>query len=93
MGFLSCLSGHIGRTFTNKPEPVEMNDPFSVNASVVSKPPQKILGINPTAPKYAFSKWCYDTPGTVQPDQVIPARHGFTMLKASLFEKLTIYRL
>lgn len=62
--------GHIGRTLEKKEKPVSKQDPFSTD---LRKPPadtKSILGINPKHERYALSKWCYDTPGTVQPEQV-----------------------
>lgn len=49
-------------------EEMEKADPFSISA-------RKIPGIsnavfNPNSKNFAMSKWCYDTPGTVNPQQV-----------------------
>lgn len=35
---------------------------------------QQLLGINENKNDFKFSRWCYDTPGVVQPDQVNPFR-------------------
>lgn len=29
------------------------------------------MGIDETHPEYTLSKWCFDTPGVVQPDQIL----------------------
>lgn len=29
------------------------------------------MGVNETHPHYAQSKWCFDTPGVIQPDQIL----------------------
>ncbi|XP_069938373.1 nitric oxide-associated protein 1 isoform X3 [Cherax quadricarinatus] len=68
---VGTLSGHIGKTLTNLEEPEERADPFSTNIKADAKGQRKILGINVKDPKYSLGKWCYDTPGTVQPDQLI----------------------
>ncbi|MPC61774.1 hypothetical protein E2C01_055850 [Portunus trituberculatus] len=63
-------TGHIGRTLEKKEKPVVKQDPFSTD---MRKPPadtKSVWGINPKHKQYALSKWCYDTPGTVQPEQV-----------------------
>lgn len=50
---------------------LNMTDPFSTNMrKLPSEEPKTVKGINPSHEKYALSKWCYDTPGTVQPEQV-----------------------
>lgn len=67
---LATLSGPIGRTFVTQ-EPEETLDPFSTRANAIPKDSNKILGIKESHPRYATGKWCYDTPGTVQPDQMI----------------------
>ncbi|XP_042203104.1 nitric oxide-associated protein 1-like isoform X2 [Homarus americanus] len=68
---LGTLSGHIGRTLESGKEPEEKVDPFSTNMKTLPKEQRKILGINTSDPKYSLGRWCYDTPGTVQPDQLI----------------------
>lgn len=67
---VATLSGHIGRTFEES-ERDESSDPFSIRADIIQKDAKKILGIDTAHPRYALGKWCYDTPGTVQPDQII----------------------
>ncbi|XP_063610564.1 nitric oxide-associated protein 1-like [Penaeus indicus] len=68
---IATLSGHIGRTFEEEREQDESSDPFSIRANIIQNSPKKILGIDTAHPRYALGKWCYDTPGTVQPDQII----------------------
>ncbi|XP_045130401.1 nitric oxide-associated protein 1-like isoform X2 [Portunus trituberculatus] len=68
---IGTLTGHIGRTLEKKEKPVVKQDPFSTD---MRKPPadtKSVWGINPKHKQYALSKWCYDTPGTVQPEQMI----------------------
>ena len=31
----------------------------------------KMFGLAETAPEYASSRWCYDTPGAIQLDQIL----------------------
>lgn len=62
------LIGHIGRTFTLE-KPVESKDVYAVGAGI--GPSQNKFGININDPDYKNSHWCFDTPGTVQPDQVL----------------------
>ncbi|XP_052900421.1 nitric oxide-associated protein 1 [Anopheles moucheti] len=61
------LLGHIGRTFVREQE--EAFDHFSLRQS--SGGPTPILTLNEKNEKYINSKWCYDTPGVVQPDQIL----------------------
>lgn len=60
----ATLIGYLDRTF--KPDsPLEkVDDLFTTKSNV----PQ--MGINENAPEYKSSRWCYDTPGVVHPDQV-----------------------
>uniref|UniRef100_A0A182RIK8 G domain-containing protein n=2 Tax=Anopheles funestus TaxID=62324 RepID=A0A182RIK8_ANOFN len=61
------LLGHIGRTFEREQE--EAFDHFSLTQR--SGGPTPILTLNENNEKYINSKWCYDTPGVVQPDQIL----------------------
>ncbi|XP_058816626.1 nitric oxide-associated protein 1 [Topomyia yanbarensis] len=63
----ATLIGHIGRTFVQ--EQSESMDHFSVTqrGSTGAVP---ILTLNEKSDIYVNSKWCYDTPGVVQPDQI-----------------------
>lgn len=62
------LSGHIGRTFTTK-APTEAKDLFSAGSGI--GPRRNKLGVDINSLDLQNSHWCYDTPGTVQPDQVL----------------------
>ncbi|XP_053678609.1 nitric oxide-associated protein 1 [Anopheles nili] len=63
----ATLLGHIGRTFEK--EKHESMDHFSVAQRTEAQTP--ILTLNENNEKYINSKWCYDTPGVVQPDQIL----------------------
>ncbi|XP_057375659.1 nitric oxide-associated protein 1-like [Daphnia carinata] len=67
----ATLIGHIGRTFTVKAkEEMESTDPFSMRADKIpSEEDQK--NFNPNHKDFAASKWCYDTPGTISPSQIL----------------------
>lgn len=62
----ATLIGHIGRTFAKEAE--ETRDGFSVSQRGSAETP--ILTLNEKSETYINSKWCYDTPGVVQPDQI-----------------------
>ncbi|XP_055522740.1 nitric oxide-associated protein 1 [Wyeomyia smithii] len=64
----ATLIGHIGCTFPNANETQEPKDRFSVSQRSSGAPP--ILTLNEKSDIYINSKWCYDTPGVVQPDQI-----------------------
>ncbi|KAJ9597758.1 hypothetical protein L9F63_011366 [Diploptera punctata] len=64
---IPALIGHIGMTFYEK-EPVESTDPFSMGRAPQYVKP--LSGLNPSDKDYAMSKWCYDTPGVVHPEQL-----------------------
>lgn len=67
----SYPTGHIERTLEKKENMLEIQDPFSTNMRKLPTEDSKpIMGINPLHEQYSLSKWCYDTPGTVQPEQV-----------------------
>ena len=61
------ITGYVGLTFYTK-EPVETRDPFSLGHSW--KHSTALPGLNPSDGDFARSRWCYDTPGAVHPDQV-----------------------
>ncbi|XP_066982332.1 nitric oxide-associated protein 1 isoform X5 [Macrobrachium rosenbergii] len=65
---LATLAGYIGRTFADEKHEEKM-DQFSLDSNKLPRNSIKVLGINDSHPDYSASKWCYDTPGTVQPDQ------------------------
>lgn len=57
------LQGHIGRTFVqNKVNP-------KTKAFYAQDTPQ--FGLNENHPDFKESRWCYDTPGTIQSDQIL----------------------
>jgi ribosome biogenesis GTPase A len=63
----ATLIGHIGRTFDDKevlPDPVAQNQQsgFSKTLEVFEENKEK----------YKLSKWCFDTPGVMHGDQVLP---------------------
>lgn len=61
------FSGHIGRTFQAE-RPDSGLDQFSMKTYTEGSRP--LSGLDPSDEDYAQSKWCYDTPGVVHPDQV-----------------------
>lgn len=67
----ATLIGHIGQTFskTNDSDR-ETKDSFSVAGNANASGKLK-MGINENVPEYALSRWCFDTPGVIQPDQII----------------------
>jgi hypothetical protein len=65
--FSLYFSGRIGMTFQKK-KPVPGMDIFSMQH--LSEGPRPLSGLDPLDEEYARSKWCYDTPGVVHPDQV-----------------------
>lgn len=62
----ATLIGHIGQTFA--PEKSEGFDHFSVAQRGGGAAP--ILTLNEKSEDFINSKWCYDTPGVVQPEQI-----------------------
>lgn len=67
---LARIAGYVGRTFLKIKEPEERSDPFTVQMTTTEGMQKEYIGINPNSRYYKLGKWCYDTPGTVQPDQV-----------------------
>lgn len=65
--------GHLDRTFSAEVPVSDSKDPFAISGQPNSSGQTK-LGIDERDPKFMQSKWCYDTPGVVQPDQVITFR-------------------
>lgn len=58
-----------GQTFLKDPEEQAKSlDPFSL---VKGDDPNKKRYINDKDMQYIESRWCYDTPGVIQPDQII----------------------
>lgn len=62
----ATLIGHIGRTFEKEKE--ELNDPAaqSHNGGYAGK----VLTLDENNERYEESRWCFDTPGVIQKDQV-----------------------
>ncbi|KYN34749.1 Uncharacterized protein C4orf14 like protein [Trachymyrmex septentrionalis] len=52
----ATLQDHIGRTFQN---------------NLLRRKPNRQIVFNENQEIYKFSNWCYDTPGTIQPDQIL----------------------
>ncbi|KAF7279172.1 hypothetical protein GWI33_007583 [Rhynchophorus ferrugineus] len=65
----ATLIGRIDRSFT-KPVTQTPMDGFSVHGSS-DLSGRVSMGVNENHPDYIASKWCYDTPGVVHPDQII----------------------
>lgn len=64
----ATLIGHIGRTYEQqKPS----RDPFAFSQKNVTPTDFIIPVVNEKVEKYRDSRWCYDTPGVVQPEQVL----------------------
>ncbi|XP_011155376.2 nitric oxide-associated protein 1 isoform X3 [Solenopsis invicta] len=63
----ATLQSHIGRTFQSK-FGTKVDDPF---AEEKYKKRTQQFGLDETREEYKHSRWCYDTPGTIQPDQVL----------------------
>ena len=64
----ATLIGHIGQSFSPPANSVrETGDPFSLANNANAR---NVGGIGIDETMYPLSKWCYDTPGVVQPDQV-----------------------
>lgn len=57
----------VGRTFSQRPN-IEMFDPFGEEShKFMTKKPT----LDESKEEYINSRWCYDTPGTVQRDQIL----------------------
>ncbi|XP_063907753.1 nitric oxide-associated protein 1 [Zophobas morio] len=69
----ASLIGHIDVTknpYKNMKSNEEVKDMFTIRDNKYDKGVTK-MGINEKSPEFIHSKWCYDTPGVVQPDQII----------------------
>ncbi|XP_072758076.1 nitric oxide-associated protein 1 [Anoplolepis gracilipes] len=64
----ATLQSHIGRTFQSKSQIKVKNDMFSEENY---KNHMQQFGFDETKEEYKYSRWCYDTPGTIQPDQIL----------------------
>ncbi|KAL0126503.1 hypothetical protein PUN28_005099 [Cardiocondyla obscurior] len=60
------LQGHVGRTFQLKSRSEIKNNPFLVEGYKRQK-----VEFDENKKEYKYSRWCYDTPGTIHPDQVL----------------------
>ncbi|CAH1967702.1 unnamed protein product [Acanthoscelides obtectus] len=65
----ATLIGRIGQSYTK----TVFDEPKDVFANIVNAGAkgQTTLGINERHPDYIASRWCYDTPGVVQQEQII----------------------
>uniref|UniRef100_A0A8D8Y9T3 Nitric oxide-associated protein 1 n=2 Tax=Cacopsylla melanoneura TaxID=428564 RepID=A0A8D8Y9T3_9HEMI len=66
---IKSLVGHIGRSFTPEKPAKDEND-LSVEKINHNRLVSRDF-LDEKSNLFALGKWCYDTPGTVQPDQVI----------------------
>ncbi|KAK1127682.1 hypothetical protein K0M31_003177 [Melipona bicolor] len=64
----ATLKDHIGKTFTTTSPSDPMANPFS-ETSHKSMPGNNVF--DESRPEYKESRWCYDTPGTIQTDQIL----------------------
>ena len=64
----AILEGSVGRTFTGRSDEDVKTDPFSEmsHSAMLRK-----VGLDESRPEYRESRWCYDTPGTLQRDQIL----------------------
>ncbi|XP_077284121.1 nitric oxide-associated protein 1 [Arctopsyche grandis] len=66
------LLGYVGRTFANADNMRDIEgDPFSYQMSSGFSVSGSNRGINEYSEEYRHSKWCYDTPGVVHPEQIL----------------------
>ena len=73
----ASLIGYVGRSYPKAENEAEIEvlnqtqDLFQVNPRSFNLPKLTQVGKwDPHDPKFAFGKWCYDTPGTVNENQV-----------------------
>lgn len=67
----ASLIGHIGQTYLKASNTDnETKDCFSVKGHANASGKLK-MGIDENDPEYIASRWCFDTPGVIQPDQII----------------------
>ncbi|XP_076754281.1 nitric oxide-associated protein 1 [Xylocopa sonorina] len=64
----ATLEDHVGRTYSGNSLKDEESDPFSEKSHkfMLRKPV-----LDESSPEYEHSRWCYDTPGTIQRDQIL----------------------
>lgn len=62
--------GHVGRTFQSKDfqSKIEVGNDLFVEGKYRHR---EQLGFDENRNEYKYGHWCYDTPGTIQPDQVL----------------------
>lgn len=66
--FVRLFVEHVGKSFTRKSLKDASADPFSEKSyKVMSRKPV----LDESRPEYKQSRWCYDTPGTIQADQIL----------------------
>lgn len=65
------LMGFIGRSFNEKNYKEFSGDPFSYTMTSGFTSPGRKMGIEENSEQYILSKWCYDTPGVVHPEQIL----------------------
>ncbi|XP_017764432.1 PREDICTED: nitric oxide-associated protein 1 isoform X2 [Eufriesea mexicana] len=64
----ATLKGHVGTSFTGNALEDDCPDPFAERSSAFMS---KKLVLDESKPEYKQSRWCYDTPGTIQTDQIL----------------------
>ncbi|XP_044261998.1 nitric oxide-associated protein 1 [Tribolium madens] len=64
----ASLIGHIG--VTKNPDSIT-TDPKDLFAQGEASSGKLTMGVDEKLAQFAYSKWCFDTPGVVQPDQII----------------------
>ncbi|CAL7952517.1 unnamed protein product [Xylocopa violacea] len=64
----AMFEDHVGRTYTVNSVKNEESDPFSEKShTVMLKKPV----LDESRPEFESSRWCYDTPGAMQADQIL----------------------
>ncbi|KAJ8920237.1 hypothetical protein NQ315_011898 [Exocentrus adspersus] len=67
----ATLIGRIGQTYSRDNDTdVEVKDCFLMSTKT-NDPGNVRMGIDENHPEYALSRWCFDTPGVVQPNQIL----------------------
>uniref|UniRef100_T1ISI0 Uncharacterized protein n=1 Tax=Strigamia maritima TaxID=126957 RepID=T1ISI0_STRMM len=67
----ATLMSHVGFTFYNPDVLRNREDNFSMNPSLDPNSDDGGKVFNPNNQEFTDSKWCYDTPGSVQPNQIV----------------------
>ncbi|XP_032679628.1 nitric oxide-associated protein 1 [Odontomachus brunneus] len=62
------LQSRIGKTFQPKSKLQQTKDPFAMEKYTANT---QNFGFDETKEEFKYSRWCYDTPGTIQPDQIL----------------------